>query len=192
MASGTVQIEPLWRGKERAKALPAFHMFTGANNTGRFSHTGKATWLLSVFCRCFWMKQMWQKECCQPWNPLSVQLTHPRGSTSRQSLSCNGISSANIGQKVTSALQHLELWSSTSSESMSKQEYGYRQLLLCRIHCWIVCKTDSWNTRLACSNPGVLPAPQSIHELVQCKCKSDCSSGRCSCRAKDLPCTDMC
>ncbi|KAJ4942895.1 hypothetical protein JOQ06_005407, partial [Pogonophryne albipinna] len=47
MASGVVQIEPLWRalGKERAKALPAFHAFTGADNTGKFSHIGKATWL---------------------------------------------------------------------------------------------------------------------------------------------------
>ena len=47
MASGVVQIEPLWQalGKERAKALPAFHAFTGADNTGRFSRIGKATWL---------------------------------------------------------------------------------------------------------------------------------------------------
>ena len=26
-------------------ALPAFHAFTGADNTGRFSRTGKVTWL---------------------------------------------------------------------------------------------------------------------------------------------------
>ncbi|KAJ4939708.1 hypothetical protein JOQ06_029151 [Pogonophryne albipinna] len=47
MASGVVQIEPLWRalGKERAKALPAFYTFTGADNTGRFSRIRKATWL---------------------------------------------------------------------------------------------------------------------------------------------------
>ena len=38
----------------------------------------------------------------------------------------------------------------------------------------------------------LLPAPKAILELVQCKCKSDCSSGRCSCKAKDLACTDMC
>ena len=37
----------LWQalGKERAKALPAFHAFTAADNTGRFSRIGKATWL---------------------------------------------------------------------------------------------------------------------------------------------------
>ncbi|KAK5911790.1 hypothetical protein CesoFtcFv8_001726 [Champsocephalus esox] len=92
MASGVVQIEPLWRalGKERAKALPAFHAFTGADNTGRFSRIGKATWLqiylkadedILHLCRCFWMKQKWRKECCPLWLPLYVQPTHPRVST---------------------------------------------------------------------------------------------------------------
>lgn len=47
MSSGVVQIEPVWKalGVERAKALLAFHAFTGADNTGRFSRIGKATWL---------------------------------------------------------------------------------------------------------------------------------------------------
>ena len=47
MASGVMEIEPIWRaiGAERAKALPAFHAFTGADNTGRFYRIGKATWL---------------------------------------------------------------------------------------------------------------------------------------------------
>ncbi|KAI4810949.1 hypothetical protein KUCAC02_013876 [Chaenocephalus aceratus] len=38
----------------------------------------------------------------------------------------------------------------------------------------------------------VLPAPKAIIEMVQCRFKSNCSSGRCSCRANDLACTDMC
>src|SRR6218665_470609 len=47
MASGVMRIDPIWRaiGPERAKAFPAFHAFTGADNTGRFSCIGKATWL---------------------------------------------------------------------------------------------------------------------------------------------------
>ena len=47
MASGVILIEPIWTAiaAERAKALPAFHAFTGAVNTGRFSRIGKATWL---------------------------------------------------------------------------------------------------------------------------------------------------
>ncbi len=47
MVSGVMEIEPIRRviGAERAKALPAFHAFTGADNTGRFYRIGKATWL---------------------------------------------------------------------------------------------------------------------------------------------------
>ena len=45
MASRVMGIEPIWRaiGAERAKAFPAFHAFTRADNTGRFSRIGKAT-----------------------------------------------------------------------------------------------------------------------------------------------------
>ena len=38
----------------------------------------------------------------------------------------------------------------------------------------------------------VLPAPKAILEMVQGRCKSGCSSGRCSCKVTDLACTDMC
>src|SRR6218665_1990050 len=46
MASRVMRIDPIWRaiGSERAKAFPAFHAFTGADNTGRLSRIGKATW----------------------------------------------------------------------------------------------------------------------------------------------------
>ena len=37
-----------------------------------------------------------------------------------------------------------------------------------------------------------LPAPQSILELVKCRCKGNCTSRTCSCRKHDLRCTDMC
>lgn len=38
----------------------------------------------------------------------------------------------------------------------------------------------------------VPPAPEAIIEMVRCQCKSDCSSQRCSCRSKNLRCTDLC
>ena len=39
MASGIVEVNPIWTalGADRAKALPSFHAFTGADNTGRHS-----------------------------------------------------------------------------------------------------------------------------------------------------------
>jgi len=44
-----VHIGAVWKalGPARSKALPAFHAFTGVDNTGRFSRVGKATWLQS-------------------------------------------------------------------------------------------------------------------------------------------------
>ena len=46
MVSCVQQIKPLWTAPkpEKAKALPAFHAFSGADNTGRFARRGKATW----------------------------------------------------------------------------------------------------------------------------------------------------
>ena len=132
-----------------------------------------------------WVSEyFWQYSVCAAYSP--------RGSTSRQSLNCDGISSANMGQKVTSSFQYFELWSSTSWESMYKQEYGHRQPLLCRINSWILCKTDTSNTWMACSNQWPQRSFQPQRPFVKCKCKFDSSSVRCSCRAKDLACTDMC
>ena len=52
MASGVVQVQPIWTalGAERAKALPAFHAFTGTDTTGSFSRIGKTT-RLQVFLK---------------------------------------------------------------------------------------------------------------------------------------------
>ena len=36
------------------------------------------------------------------------------------------------------------------------------------------------------------PAPQSLIECVECKCKTGCSTMRCSCKKTDLKCTDLC
>ena len=47
LASGIFRIKPIWThsGPERAESLPAFHAFSGSDNTGCFSSIGKATWL---------------------------------------------------------------------------------------------------------------------------------------------------
>ena len=36
------------------------------------------------------------------------------------------------------------------------------------------------------------PVPDTIAELVRCKCSKGCSNNLCSCRKHDLPCTDAC
>ena len=51
MASGVIQVHPIWRAPcpERAKALPASRAFSRADNTRRFPRIGKATWLQVYF-----------------------------------------------------------------------------------------------------------------------------------------------
>lgn len=38
----------------------------------------------------------------------------------------------------------------------------------------------------------VLPAPESILELVKCQCRGDCQSRQCSCKRNSLPCSPIC
>ena len=47
MASGRLEIEPIWNalGREKATALMAFHAFTGADNVGKLSGIGKTKWV---------------------------------------------------------------------------------------------------------------------------------------------------
>ena len=46
MVSGTVEVEPIWTalGADHAKAFPAFHAFTEADNTGRCARLAKVSW----------------------------------------------------------------------------------------------------------------------------------------------------
>lgn len=46
ITSGCFEIEPIWKaiGRDKAKALPMFHAFTGPDSIGRFSRTGKKKW----------------------------------------------------------------------------------------------------------------------------------------------------
>jgi len=111
MASGVVEIEPIWRaiGAERAKALPAFHAFTGADNTERFSRIGKATWLqvymkadrdvISSLHMLSTETEVTEYVGHSAWLASSVQSTPPKASTSRPSPSCDGISLQAYGRK---------------------------------------------------------------------------------------------
>ena len=120
MASGVVRIDPIWSaiGAERAKALPAFHAFTGTDNIGRFSRIGKATGM-QVYMKAdrnvISSLQMLSTEVEVNDTMLAnlasfvcVAYTPPTASASMPSLNCGGIFSASIWQKVTSCLLPLE------------------------------------------------------------------------------------
>jgi len=96
--------------------------------------------------------------------------------------------------KVTSYHLPLELWDNMSWESISKPECGDRPALLCRIFSWIPCRMVTIRSPMASWNqpwqmPFQLQKPSLRWLDVNAKCKSDCSSARCSCRTKNLSCT---
>ena len=206
MASGVVKIEPLWRalGPERAKALPAFHAFTGADNTGRFSRIGKATWLqayLKADEAVINALQMLQDD---------VEVTEGMLST-LATFVCAAYAPKGIKIKTIPDMRwHLFCKHMAESDKLPPTIGALKQLIL-RVHI----QTRVWGQaaipqqdpqlnplengffkdkdgQLKPTTTEVLPAPKAIVEMVRCQCKSDCSSARCSCRTKNLSCTDLC
>ncbi|KAE8288342.1 hypothetical protein D5F01_LYC12210 [Larimichthys crocea] len=195
-----LMIEPLWRalGKERAKALPAFHAFTGADNAGRFSRIGKATWLLQVFLNA-------DEHIVKALQMLLDEAHVTEGMVSTlEHFTCAAYSPKGINIKAIPQLRwHLFCKHRAESDKLPPTLGALKQHIL-RVHV----QTRVWaQAAIALQDPQldplqngyfrdsdgmlkpvtteVLPAPKAILELVLCKCKSDCSSGRCSCRAKD-------
>ena len=206
MASGVVQIESLWRalGAARAKALPAFHAFTGADNTGRFSPIGKATWL-----------QIYLKADEDVINALQLLLDEAEVKDGMlltlASFVCAAYSPKGINIKTIPELRwHLFCKHLAESDKLPPMLEALKQHIL-RVHVqtrvWAQAaialqdtQLDPLQNRYFKDSDGMLkpmttealPAPKAIIEMIQCKCKSDCSTGRCSCRNKNLACTDMC
>lgn len=203
MASGLVQIEPLWLalGKERAKALASLScIYWGWQYRKVLPHRQgnlaaglpQSRW---IYCQSSADAFGWSR--CDQRNAVSP------GILCMCSLLTQGDQhQGNLSTAMASLLQtYGRKWQAPSNTSPT----ALKQHML-RVHV----QTTVW-AQAALQDPqldplqngyyqhsdgmlkpvttDVLPA---ILELVQCKCKSDCSSGRCSCRAKDLACTDMC
>ena len=206
MASGVMGIQPIWTaiGAERAKALPAFHAFTGADNTGRFSRIGKATWL-----------QMYMKADTDVISSLQMLSTEAEVTETMlatlASFVCAAYSPKGIYIKTISELRwHLFCKHMAESDKLPPTLGALRQHVM-RVHI----QARVWGqASIALQDPQLdplhngyhkesdgqlkptmtdaLPAPKAIIEMVNCQCKTDCSSGRCSCRTKNLSCTDLC
>lgn len=205
MASGVLQIRPIWTalGADKAKALPTFHAFTGADNTGRFSRVGKTTWF-KIFLKAdgdaIRALQMLSENIevtedlistlasfvCAAYCPKSLQIqTIPE---MRWYLFCKHMAESEKLPPTTGALkQHIlrvriqaRVWGQASraqQEFLDPLQNGFFK--------------DA-NGQLKPRTTDVLPAPKSIVEMVRCECKTDCSSQRCSCKSENLPCTDIC
>jgi hypothetical protein len=205
MASGVLQIQPIWTalGTDKAKALPAFHAFSGADNIGRFARIGKTTWLkhfieadeevvgaLTMLSSDRDVTEdlltILAKFVCAAYCPRGIQIRDiPE---LRWHLFCKQMAESEKLPPTVGALhQHIlrvhlqaRVWGQASivqQESLDPLENGYHK--------------DA-DGLLKPTTTDIPPAPKSIIEMVRCHCTGDCSSQRCSCNSKDLQCTDLC
>ena len=205
MVSGVINVQPIWTalGAERAKALPAFHAFTGADNTGKLSRVGKATWL-----------QVYLKTGEDVINSLQMlsdatEVTEDVISTLGTFVSA-AYSPKGIQIKTIPELRwHLFCKHMAESDKLPPTLGALKQHIL-RAHIQAIVwgqASIAWQEFLDPLQNGfykdkdgkvkpvtseILPAPAAIIEMIRCQCKTDCSSNRCSCRSMDLTCTDLC
>ncbi len=206
MASGVQEVRPIWKalGQEKAKALPGLHAFTGTDNTGRFCRIGKATWFklflaaeddiieaLATLCEDVNVSEELQvtlaQFVCSAYCPKGIQLLNiPE---LRWHMFCKYMAESEKMPPTMGALKqhilraHIEarVWGQAAvaeQKLLDPLKNGYYK--------------DSSCENLKPTTTDVLPAPEAIVELVRCQCKGNCASNRCSCRFRDLPCTDLC
>ena len=193
----TKKIDGLW-------SMPAFHAFTGTDNTGRFSRIGKATWL-QVYIKA-------DKDVISSLQMLSTEeeVTETMLAT-LASFVCAAYSTKGIYIKTISELRwHLFCKHMAESDKLPPTLGALRQHVL-RVHIqarvWgqaSISLQDSQmdplqngyhkesDSQLKPTMTNALPAPEAIIEMVSCQCKRDCFSARCSCRKNNLSCTDLC
>ena len=205
MTSGLVEIEPIWKaiGRDKAKALPIFHAFTGTDNIGRFSRIGKKKWFEQYMKAesdiieglmklpeesdlTQEVKDTLAKFICSVYCPQGIYITNiPE---LRWHLFCKHLAeSSNLPPTLGAIDEHIKrvrVQSRVWSQAMDMQQTPF----------------DPLNNGYDRDKDGLfLPvttqvplAPQALTEFVRCRCKSKCSSHRCSCKRHKLPCTELC
>ena len=205
MASGVLEVKPIWNalGADRAKALPGFHAFTGADNIGRFSRIGKATWL-SIYLKAddhaikalqmlSHTKKVTEdlhstlaKFVCTVYSPKGIKIDNIPGL--RWHLFCKNMAESEklpptlgaLKQHVLRAHIQASVWGQADIAQqvfLEPLENGYHK---------------DKDGQLKPVTTELLPAPEAIIEMVRCRCKADCSSQKCSCTSVGLPCTELC
>ena len=189
MVSGVQQIKPLWTalGPEKAKALPAFHAFSGADNTGRFARKGKATWfklflgsdddVIRALCMlCDDTDVTEAKFVCTAYCPKGLQISSIPDL--RWHLFCKYLAeSEKLPPTMGAPKQHI-LRTHGQARVWCQAAHGYHM--------------DHDDDQLNPTTTDVPPAPKSIIEMVRCQCKGNCTSNRCSCKSNNVPYTDLC
>ena len=205
MVSGVVKVRPIWvaLGAKRAKILPTFHAFTGADNTGRFSGVGKATWLNVYlkadddFLNALEMLSHTDEVTedllsrlgtfvCAAYCPKGVQIVSIPDL--RWHLFCKHMAD---GEKLPPTLGALK----QHILRVRVQSRVWAQASIARQEFLDPLQNGFYKDKDGLVKPTtteLLPAPEAIMEMVRCQCKTDCSSARCSCKSRELACTELC
>lgn len=188
--------------------MPAFHAFTGADNTGRFSCIGKATWL-QVYMKAdrnvISNLQMLSTEAevtetmfaslasfvcatrCAAYSPKGIYIkTIPE---LRWHLFCKHMTESDKLPPTLAALRKHVLRVHIQAKVWGQASIALQDPQLDPLQNGYHKESDG---RLKPTMTDALPAPKTIIEMVSCQCKTDCSSVRCSCRTNNLSCTDLC
>ena len=179
------------------------HAFSGADNIGRFSPIGKATWFQTYLkadrdvieaiallneAADVTADQMSKlaKFVCTVYSPKGLQIDNiPE---LRWYLFCKHMAESHklpptlgvLNQHVDRIHLQARVWAQASvahQVCLDPEKHGYYK---------------DTNDQLKPVMTDVDPAPKAIIEMVRCQCKGDCSSQRCSCRSNNLTCTDLC
>ena len=205
MVSGVIKILPIWTelGLEKAKALPAFHAFSGSDNTGRFARIGKATWFkLYMKADATVVKAF---KTIQQIGDVSEEIM-----TTLESFVCAAYCPRGVNVERIPELRWYLFCKHMAESDRLPPTFGAFQQHLLRVHV----ETTVWgqasvadqvmidplkngffkdsNGQFKPTTTDVLPAPKAVMEMVRCQCKINCVSQRCSCKAKELPCTELC
>ena len=206
MVSGILHIEPIWTtlGRDKAKALPALHAFSGADNIGRFSRVSKTTWF-KLFLEA-------DGHVVQALTMLtsSNEVSETQLST-LASFVCTAYCPKGINIKSIPELRWHLFCKQMAEGVRLPPTYGALKQHILRVHVqarvWGQASIahqvfldplqngyhiDMKNQQLKPTTTNVPPAPEAIIEMVRCMCKGDCTSQRCSCKSRDLQCTDLC
>ena len=205
MLSAIIEIKPLWvqLGEDKAKALPALHAFSGCDNTGRFSGLGKIKWFklflssdtdtINTFQKLLdndtiseGMISTLASFVCKAYLPKGIKITDiPE---LRWHLFCKKMAeSEKLPPTLGSLVQHIHRVH-VQSRTWGQASHAMQVTLDPIGHGYY--KTT--NGQIVPKTTNDPPAPEALVEMVRCQCKTNCTSQRCSCQRKNLPCTDMC
>lgn len=199
-----ISLRPIYEalGPNKAAALPAFHAFSGADNTGSFSGKGKLT--------CWKAFNTFKDEVIQAFIKLGMR-EYPDEDTMKglEEYVCKLYDLKTSITSVSKLRWHLFKKKQAQSDRLPPTYSSLREAILRAHYQSMVWENDNCPNPVLPS-PGTYgwiddegqwmpimtempPAPKAIIQLVKCGCtKQRCSSNRCQCKKAGLPCTELC